>query len=241
MHQKQNIEDELNKKDNIVNDAYNTIHDITGKLNTELNKSKKLDLKLRQLQFTKLKDLTREVKEKDKQINLLNAKVSTLIGGRPHSLKKDRLTTISSENDFLGKGRVRVKSSQRQEYDQINEVEEDMEGSRRFNDKFGNSTYRTPQKLPSIHNRNMDYNETEKEFTTGKVNKAGKNPKSIYSEMYSNLTNDLKSKKLQNNSKNVSLVFGYNSSSSKDIGKVERTLNLENKLNKINHVIDSFL
>ena len=110
MQQKQTMESDNFKKDDSLNEAYNTIHNVENKLNIEMTKSKKLDLKLRQLQFTKLKDLTREVKEKDKQINLLNARVSTFIGGGTQSLKKDRLS-ISYEQNFRGNSRARIKSS----------------------------------------------------------------------------------------------------------------------------------
>ena len=154
-------------------------------MNAQTTKARKLDLKLRQLQFTKLKDLTRDVNEKDKQLKLLNAKVSSLIGGRPHSLRKDSLLG----GDFLGHLRAHRVQSSRDDYQQISEAKE----------SFANSSYRTPQKLPNIHkqNKNYDYTDTDIDILdlTPKIDKT-RNPKSIYSEMYSNLTKDLKSKKL---------------------------------------------
>ena len=53
----------------------NDIEEVQSQLTTEQNKHKKTALTLRQIQHTKLKDMQRDAKQKDKLITELNTRI----------------------------------------------------------------------------------------------------------------------------------------------------------------------
>lgn len=235
------LEQELNKKEFSMSDKTREVDFLNASLTEQKTKLKKTDLKLRQVQFTQVKDLQRLVQQKDIQIKELHQKIESFLNHsyspglvRPMSFNKRQsdsmanFSSVPSANASYANPRTRIQSSRmRGQIRGIQEVDENLEKSGRNFHQDNERSFRTPQKLPSIYRNAAENSHKSRDMAVrDKMHEVGikNNPRSVSSEQYSELTAALKNKKMLNNSNNVAALFsGDNSGSQARLpGKLEQ-------------------
>lgn len=143
------------------------------------------------------------------------------------------------------KGRTRIQSS-RMVRDGIPEVDEAMERStRNFNKDARDGHFSTPQKLPQI-SRNNNKSQSRDALVGRKLAMQGiraSGPRTNSSELYNELSNQLKNKKMLNNSNNMAACLSgndYAGSQARLPGKLEQSMHVQEQLSRISHIIDDF-